>query len=1059
MALFLHRSNRIESLFGQLAANLGEASADPFEKLWLVTQNPGMTKWLDLRLSERFGVWANGQVFFPKRLIERVLYLTLGQEVEGLKAWEPGTMTLALAERLAQSPPESALLREYLSKRPSSYGSLELAQRIAGCFDQYLVYRPDWVFDFEARSLGPTDNPTQAWQRSLWRSLVEVLGPHHWANLTQKAIAALWQKRPSGLPKRIDLFGLATLPPQFLELLQALGSHTELHLYLLTPTDQYWADLFDRKKSLKQELQAEAKAQAFEELFFDQSNSLLAFLGRMGQEFLVLIEEQLGAYDSGLEAFELPEPQSLVGRLQRDLRDLTQVPDQPEEIGPDQSLEVHRCHSPLREVQTAKNRILAFLEANPTAQPKDVAVLVSDLETYGPLVAAVFDQEPKLPYCVADRPLEQESLLVGSLLGLLQGAAPRYSLLEVLSWAEIEPIRQRFGFTPQDLDWIKTQLAEAGVRWGASGKQKAQLGQPEEPANSWEFGLKRLFWGYAIEPQELIQGVWPSAGVEGKDFDRLGPLADFWDAFLGLMERLEGEKTLAQWTELMGWVAETFLEPDSTEDWEWLEFRGLVEKLQELGPSPLALDKRGFGLVLQAQLGAAESGRGFLSNGVNLSGMKPMRSIPFPLVVMLGLGHRQFPGQVLPVSFDLTRLHPRLGDRSKKEDDKYLFLEALLAVRSRLVLCYQGQSAKDNSPLPPSVVVSELLDYLDQRYLLAGVKPSLALTVTQPLWSHDLLAFDPQEPRTASYSLEDWLNGQAILGPAPGRFLKDPLPALPLEQLELARLKAFFRDLIGGFFRFGLSLEFPRLEEALLDREPQEPGHLDLYQLREEILSRLVEGQDQSRILRQLQGQGLLPFAGEGLRLFGTLAGEVAPVFGRYRALLAEQTLGRRVQAQVSWPGLTLKGTTAKQPRVVCSTSEGHGKMLLGHWIDHLFANAALGPCETQVVARSKTAGAETFAWTVPQKPLELLAGLVEIYQEGLREPLPFFPKEGWEFIQKQKVGWVGQVTPKDLGTYQRAFGDLDLLSDPRAQAAQERFKELSNLIFGTMKEHLKEAP
>ena len=107
---------------------------------------------------------------------------------------------------------------------------------------------------------------------------------------------------------------------------------------------------------------------------------------------------------------------------------------------------------------------------------------------------------------------------------------------------------------------------------------------------------------------------------------------------------------------------------------------------------------------------------GFLTGGVTFCAMLPMRSIPFKVIALVGMGGRAFPRTQRPAGFDLIASHPRPGDRSAREEDRYLFLEALLSARQKLYISYVGQSIKDNTEIPPSVVVSELIEAVEQGF-------------------------------------------------------------------------------------------------------------------------------------------------------------------------------------------------------------------------------------------------------------------------------------------------------------------------------------------------------
>ncbi len=119
---------------------------------------------------------------------------------------------------------------------------------------------------------------------------------------------------------------------------------------------------------------------------------------------------------------------------------------------------------------------------------------------------------------------------------------------------------------------------------------------------------------------------------------------------------------------------------------------------------------------LTQKLDTEAMGTGFIAGGVTFCAMLPMRSIPCKVIALIGMNDGTFPRQDHSPGFDLMAGEPRRGDRSRRNDDRYLFLEALLSARKTLYLSYVGQSLQDNSPMPPSVLVSELLDVIERGF-------------------------------------------------------------------------------------------------------------------------------------------------------------------------------------------------------------------------------------------------------------------------------------------------------------------------------------------------------
>ena len=146
--------------------------------------------------------------------------------------------------------------------------------------------------------------------------------------------------------------------------------------------------------------------------------------------------------------------------------------------------------------------------------------------------------------------------------------------------------------------------------------------------------------------------------------------------------------------------------------------------------------------------------------------MLPMRSIPFKVVCLLGLNDGRFPKTDHRSTFDLMNREFRPGDRSARDDDRYQFLEAVLAARSTLYLSYIGQSIRSNENIPPSVIVAEFLDILSALY---GVEDAVT---EHPLHPFNKKYFiKSKESRLFSYNqyycktAENLQNGQLSLEP------------------------------------------------------------------------------------------------------------------------------------------------------------------------------------------------------------------------------------------------------------------------------------------------------
>ena len=448
--MYVHRSNRVERLFDALAEVVGPPLPDPLQPECIVVSSRGMNTWLAMRLSERFGVWAGGHFTFPRRFVDDLFSMVANHTHAGGPAWRDPQQLLwpILAELpgLLSTPPFIEL-RRFVDRDDTGRHLFQLAHRIAHVFDQYPVFRPELVLGWDA---GAQDH----WQAVLWRAVTHRLGGQHVAAAAQDFVDALETAPPPGLPARVSVFGVSTLPPFYVHVLEALDRVVPVHLFLISPSQEYWAEL--RSRNMDPDV-------------LETVPPLLVSLGAVGREFQGVLEQI--DYQEGASLYEDPGQGDLLHALQSRLLHLqgTDLPPH-EATADDRSLSLHACHSPMREVEVLHDHLLAMLAADKTLQPRDIAVLITDVETYSPLIEAVFerdDDDPSyIPFCLADRAVRSENPLVDAFIRVVEMVGGRVTASEVLDLLALEPVQDRFDISADALDKIGTWVEGAKIRWG-----------------------------------------------------------------------------------------------------------------------------------------------------------------------------------------------------------------------------------------------------------------------------------------------------------------------------------------------------------------------------------------------------------------------------------------------------------------------------------------------------------------------------------------------------------------------------------------------------------------
>ncbi len=761
------------------------------------------------------------------------------------------------------------------------------------------------------------------------------LGQPRWhrANLYQRFIETLESATtcPPGLPSRVFICGISALPPVYLRALQALGKHIEIHLLFTNPCRYYWGDIKDPAYLAK--LLTRQRRHSFEDrelpLFRDSENAgqlfnsdgeqdvgnpLLASWGKLGRDYIYLLSDLESSQE--LDAFVDVTPDNLLHNIQSDILELENRAvagvnieefsrsDNKRPLDPlDSSITFHVCHSPQREVEVLHDRLLAMLEEDPTLTPRDIIVMVADIDSYSPFIQAVFGSAPAdryLPYAISDRRARQSHPVLEAFISLLSLPDSRFVSEDVLALLDVPVLAARFDITEEGLRYLRQWVNESGIRWGIDDDNVRELELPATGQHTWRFGLTRMLLGYAMESaQGEWQSVLPYDESSGLIAELVGHLASLLMQLNIWRRGLAQERPLEEWLPVCRDMLNAFFLPDAEteaamtlieQQWQAIIAEGLGAQYGDAVPLSLLRDE------LAQRLDQERISQRFLAGPVNICTLMPMRSIPFKVVCLLGMNDGVYPRQLAPLGFDLMSQKPKRGDRSRRDDDRYLFLEALISAQQKLYISYIGRSIQDNSERFPSVLVQELIDYIGQSHYLPGDEAlncdeSEARVKAHLTCLHTRMPFDPQnyQPGERQSYAREWLPAVSQAGKAHSEFVQ-PLPFTLPETVPLETLQRFWAHPVRAFFQMRLQVNFRTEDSEIPDTEPFILEGLSRYQINQQLLNALVEQDDAERLFRRFRAAGDLPYGAFGeifwetqCRRCSSLPTESLPVASRGR--------------------------------------------------------------------------------------------------------------------------------------------------------------------------------
>ncbi len=717
--LQIHFSNRLEVLREALLAELGRDAGGVFEAQELIVASAAMRRHLTLAVADRDGICTNLRFSY----LAQWLWTQIGRWVPTVAAESPfapavlGWRVLGIFRDpafLAAQP----RLGDYLRDADEAM-RYELALRCAALIEQTITYRPDWLetwSDSHSVFTGTADaalRADEAWQAALWRRIAADLGTdrQHPALLFLRRVEQSGAAAAGGLPKTAHVFALPSIPPLYLGLLQQLSRWVDLHLYVLNPCREYWFEIIDPRRLA-------GLAVAGDTGYHEVGNPLLARWGRQTQAQLGLLLGQAGEAATTHERFVANPQPTLLARLQNAMLDLAEIEAAPL-ADDDRSIELHVCHSLLRELEVLQSRLLAlFADADPP-QPADIVVVMPDLDAAAPLIEAVFGTAPAeryIPYVVSGRARSRQNAAAQALLGVLALAASRWRASEVVDLLQQPLVGRRFGLEGDaSLGAVRGWLADAGIRWGFDAAHRGRLGLPVSARHGFDDGLQRLYLGYAL-PDAIdapFNARLPAGRAEGSAAVALGGLQHFVDALARLQRGMAEPLGADAWLERLDAAIDDFILPAGPVDEDDLaELRSALRELHgDLVQAQFAASIPHEVLRLALTRRLDDPAQGSVPSGaVTFASISGLRHLPFRVVCAINLNDGLFPSPARAPEFDLMAARPRPGDRQRRVDERNLFLDLVLAARERLHLSTTGRSARDNAPLPPSVLVSELLD-------------------------------------------------------------------------------------------------------------------------------------------------------------------------------------------------------------------------------------------------------------------------------------------------------------------------------------------------------------
>lgn len=1047
----LYTSNNLEFLVSELGKHLFEKKkSDILAPHTIIVQSLGMQRWISLKIAQQYGVFINCEFPFPQQFAEGI-FKAVVSEYELSPLYDPKKLVWLIMDILPQCIDDQKFseVKKYIlvNGKIDQIRLFQLAQKLALLYDEYVVYFYKDILQWEKQKR------SNGWVEYLWKYIVEQIRVDstqcHKAQILEKALASIQNKKNKDVLRQalweklylneIFVFGVTMLPEYYVALFDALSSIVPVHIFQLNPSKEYWFDVVSEKTKLR----LQQRNIDVEKYKYEVGNPLLASLGKVGKEYIgmLLDFEAVENIDDASYTFTNDEDdETLLHIIQSDICTcIDRRKDEQKKIPileTDTSITIHSCHSPQREIEVLRDYIIDILNNNKDITPNDIVVMAPDIDVYVPFIHAIFDDTivkkeglPQLPYSIADQSYRNASRFIAVFCDILEVLSDRLGADEVCALLDYEEVALRFGLDKHAVLQFQQWVHELNVRWGKDADHRAQFTHNKSSAFTWQYAIERLLMGYAI-PQRLgiVDDIVPFDCVEGSGVVVLENILNFLHVLFHFYDEAQRPKTLSQWKEFCNQIITAFLDSEQhSKDYE---------ELQRL----LSLESEAFEINLRhtfdflvikdwinTYIAEQKVSSNFLTKGITFCQLLPMRSIPFKVVCLLGINDGQFPRQDDIVSFDILRNQikekqqsseyakqnkvdtlqiPRCI-RSKRADDRYLFLESIISAKEYLFISYQGQSPVDLSIKEPSVVVNELLEYIEKGFYCNDSKQSIKEKI---ITRHHLHRFHPAyysgSNKLFSYS-PVWLNESKSL--VRDRVKYEALTRDPIEdnvvqevsEVSIDEFINFFMNPARYFIRRILGVWLRDDVIVLEGTEPLVVGGLEKYNLYNELIPALLKDEPLDIPVTTLKKECRIPDDILGDVIFQNTWDELKIFVGMLQQYISKDESILELRYISPDKNLTIygKATLHGSTQVFYRYADVKTKDLLKAFLWHLFVSASGD--RTVITYHFGRKDAWQCGLLTDEAARTYIEQFIQWFKDGHRGVLPLFPNILHTYLQE----------------------------------------------------------
>ncbi|PJZ55552.1 exodeoxyribonuclease V subunit gamma [Leptospira barantonii] len=810
----------LEDIASELSKNIFEERKKfPLYSPVIVVPSTNMKLWLNLNLSRIDGLSANLRFLYLEKALEEYYHLRAGLDYDPFQRAFPSqeaTQRKILSYLIQnKDEEETKFLRSFLK---SSTRAFSLSAKLTSLYKDYELNRSSWIqtwakekgIEIPSISRRPTPFPKEDeyyhFQKALYQNV--FLNSKEPNTLVQFLLKETQKNRihsPRNFPS-LHLFCLSNLADTYLGILESLSKKDKLPVYLY----QFHTGQISNSHNVESE----------------------------GPERWANPQIHIASRTAAIPGVKIRNLQDLrpYPKKLENLRNLLAGKERAHNVSSlseDSSVRFWNAPSAYRETESVANDILYRMNNDLSLTYLDFAVLVTDMQTYRPAVEWVLDGgillqtaentnpiRKKIPYSLTDIKANEASLLYRGLMSFWEicsgSSVDKNALLKLLR----NPLLQkRIRLRSQNLNDLENTIETSGVRYEETGREKDSF----QISN----GFKRIRLS-TILSRETSWNKYKIAPIALETDENSSQLTEFWETVLGSKAKIlsfSKEETIhwsSEYLKNVKYSLEELFEFTEEYEQEGKLFHGWVESFFEWEGIRLQNKEEGIALlkfITEQIFDQVPYRKGaYLTGGVTVSLLQPMRPIPFKHIYILGLGEGKFPGSNDRSQLNLRKDFQEEWDISRREIQESLLWETIHSATESVTFSYVGKNLQEDKTFEPCSHLFEIMEAFQ-------TKEALQL----PLHSYSIkYEHSPEQLKQGLVSYDfarTWVNGirkdQHILD----RF-QDPNELTRIHSTSVAsgidvkELSQFLSDPLDTYLKRKLGMYLEEEESSETEKEP-----------------------------------------------------------------------------------------------------------------------------------------------------------------------------------------------------------------------------------------------